>query len=87
MLNRFTGSLENFINTLVLGEVPPQIHLYKKEIETSDSNIVTSVNNQGDLLGVIRDFYPDSNNFDITEGQISMTNISGQYLTPIFFND
>jgi len=30
MLNRFTGSLENFINTLVLGEVPPQIHLYKK---------------------------------------------------------
>ena len=87
MLNRFTGSLENYINTLVLGEVPPQIHLYKKEIETSDSNIVTSVNNQGDLLGVIRDFYPDSNNFDITEGQISMTNISGQYLTPIFFND
>jgi hypothetical protein len=86
LLNRFSGSLENFINTLIMGEVPPQIQMFKKMPKTIVNGIVTEITDSEETLAVIRDFYPDSNSFDISEGQISRTNISGTYLTPVFFN-
>jgi hypothetical protein len=45
------------------------------------------VDNEGETVAVIRDFYPDSQAFDVTEGQISGTNITGRYLTPVVFNN
>jgi len=86
MVNR-SGSVAEFINTLLLGEQPCQVHLYKKTKLTESNNVVTSVDNEGETVAVIRDFYPDSQAFDVTEGQISGTNITGRYLTPVVFNN
>ena len=87
VLRRDEGK-DALINTLVLGEVPMQIQIFKKvPTETSNDGIVTGVDNEGETLAVIRDYYPDSQSFDISENQVSGTNVSGRYLTPIFFND
>ena len=86
MVNR-AGSVAEFINTLILGEQPCQVHLYKK-VKLSEANgVVTSVNNEGETIAVITDFFPDSQSWDITEGQVSGTNITGRYLTPVIFNN
>lgn len=86
MFNR-SGSVSDFINTLLLGETPAQIHMYGKLKVTETNGVVTEVNNEGTTIAVVRDFYPDSQSWDITEGQISGTNISGRYLTPVVFNN
>jgi hypothetical protein len=86
LVNR-SGSVKNFIDTLTLGELPCQIHLYKKVKVTELNNLVTDVDNEGETIAVIKDFFPDSQSFDITENQVSGTNISGRYLTPIIFNN
>ena len=86
MINR-AGSVQDFLNTLILGEQPCQVHMYKKLKLTEVNNVVTSVNNEGETVAVVQDFFPDSQSFDITEGQISGTNITGRYLTPVVFNN
>jgi hypothetical protein len=86
LVNR-AGSVAEFINTLILGEQPCQIHMYKKVKLTETNNVVTAVNNEGETIAVVKDFFPDSQSWDITEGQVSGTNISGRYLTPVIFNN
>jgi len=86
LVNR-SGSVKEFLDTLVLGEQPCQIHMYKKKKLTESNNVVTSVDNEGETVAVVKDFFPDSQSFDITEGQISGTNITGRYLTPVVFNN
>ncbi|HQF50631.1 MAG TPA: hypothetical protein PK588_07665 [Paludibacteraceae bacterium] len=86
LVNR-SGSVKEFIDTLILGEQPCQIHMYKKKKLTEVNNVVTEVDNEGETIAVVRDFFPDSQAFDITEGQISGTNITGRYLTPVIFNN
>ena len=86
MMNR-SGSVQNFLDTLILGEQPAQIHMYGKIKVTEANGLVTEVNNEGTTIAVVRDFFPDSQSWDITEGQISGTNISGRYLTPVNFNN
>jgi hypothetical protein len=86
LVNR-AGSVANFINTLILGEQPCQIHMYKKVKLTEANNVVTDVDNEGETIAVVRDFFPDSQSWDITEGQISGSNVTGRYLTPCIFNN
>lgn len=86
LVNR-SGSIQQFVNTLLLGEIPTQIHLYKKTKLTELNNLVTEVDTEGETIGVIKDFFTDSQSFDITENQVSGTNVSGRYLTPIIFNN
>ena len=87
VLRRDEG-LDALINTLTLGEIPMQIQIFKKvATAVSSDGIVTEVDNEGETLAVIRDFHPDSTSFDISENTISGTNISGRYLTPIFFKE
>lgn len=86
MFNR-AGSVTEFINTLILGEQPAQIHMYGKVKVTETNGLVTEVNNEGSTIAVVQDFYPDSQSWDITEGQISGSNITGRYLTPVVFNN
>jgi hypothetical protein len=85
LVNR-AGSVANFLNTLLLGEQPCQIQVFKKTKKTEVNNVVTEVDNEGETIAMIKDFFPDSQSFDVTEGQISGTNISGRYLTPCVFN-
>lgn len=86
LVNR-AGSVQEFINTLILGEQPCQIHLFKKKKLTEVAGVVTEVDNEGETLAVIKDFFPDSQSFDVTENQVSGTNITGRYLTPVIFNN
>jgi hypothetical protein len=86
MMNR-SGSVADFINTLTLGEQPVQIHVYGKIKVTEANGVVTEINNEGVTVAVCKDFFPDSQSFDVTEGQISGTNISGRYLMPVVFNN
>ena len=85
MLKRDTGDLGTFVNSLLLGEIPIQIQIYKKKKITESNGLVTEVDDQGEVIGTIIDFYPDSQSFDISENQVSSTSISGRYLTPILF--
>jgi hypothetical protein len=79
--------LDAIINTLILGEVPIQVHMYKKAIVKQENGVVTQVDNEGETLGIVRDFYPNSESFNIAEGQVSGINVSGIYLTPMFFKE
>jgi hypothetical protein len=84
-INRDQG-LDSLINTLILGELPIQIQVFKKVKVQESNGIITQIDPEGETIAAISDFYPESNGLDITENQISGSNISGRYLTPIFFN-
>jgi hypothetical protein len=86
LVNR-AGSVKQFLDTLSLAEFPIQIHLYKKKKLAELNNLVTEVDNEGETIAVIRDFYPDSQSFNIAENQVSGINITGRYLTPVCFNN
>ena len=86
LMNR-SGSVQNFLDTLVLGEQPAQIHMYGKIKVTEANGLVTEIDKEGMTVAVVQDFFPDSQSWDITEGQISGTNISGRYLNPVVFNN
>jgi hypothetical protein len=77
--------VEDFQNTLLLTESGVNIHLYRKIIEEQDqtTGVVTQVGKE--KIGVIYNAFMDSQSFDITEGQISGSDMSGTYLDPILF--
>ena len=79
------NSVEDFQNTLLLTESGVNIHLYRKIIEEQDqtTGVVTQVGKE--KIGVIYNAFMDSQSFDITEGQISGSDMSGTYLDPILF--
>ena len=77
-------SVQELVNTLLLGEAPVTIAVYKKTSgSVNNEGIVTS---EGALerIGIANDCYLDSRSFEISEGNISGKNISGRYLTPMF---
>ena len=82
MINRY-GTLEAFKDTLVLGEFPFSISIFKKKMATSDATLklVTSVG-QDEIL-TINECYIDSQNFTIGEGSVSSLSCSGSFLQPI----
>lgn len=86
LINR-SGSVKNFIDTMILNEQGIQIQMFKKTKLSELNGLVTGVQDDGETVAVIRDFFPDSQTFDIQENQISSTNISGRYLTPVCFNN
>lgn len=86
MVNRF-GGVEQFKNTLSLGEFPFSITFYQKTIATQDQNLklVTSINQDGETLAVLRECYIDNQAFTLTEGGIASLTTSGRYLEPVTF--
>ena len=59
----------------------------KVQVTKSTDGIVTSIDPEGKIIANITDFYPNSQNWDISEQQVSGMNISGIYLTPVFRNE
>lgn len=81
MLDR-TQSLQHFLNTLVLGDNGVEILLTKKTKVSELDGIVTEVADDGEVVAYVKDFFIESQNLNISEGQISGSNVSGTYLTP-----
>lgn len=79
--NRNVQSTEQYKNTLTLAEIPVDIYIYKKDNPTLTGGVVTATNDT--VFVVIRNCYINSRGFDLTEGQVSGTDISGEYTEPI----
>lgn len=84
ILNRGT-TVENFKQSLSLGNFPTQIVVYKKTIAVQDeaTKLVTSIAKDGQKIVKVADFFIESQSFELSEGGIAGSNISGRYLTPI----
>lgn len=80
---RNVPSVELYKDTLVLLEMPLDIYIYKKEMDSTDGNVVLSTK-EGDFA-ILRNVYINSESFDITENQVSSQNQSGEYTEPIIF--
>lgn len=78
--------LDALVNTLILGEIPIQIDIYKKVATTVVNGVVTGINPEGKTIASIRDFYTNSQNVSISDSNIAGTSVSGVYLTPVFSN-
>lgn len=75
---------EQLLNTLLLGETPVSIHIYKKTAGTISNEGVVVSEGALERIGIATDCYLDSRSFEISEGNIAGKNITGRYLTPIF---
>jgi len=80
---KVAGSLMNFLDTLLLTDTLVNIHLYRKIEFSRDptTGIVTSTSKEP--IGILTGVFMDSQSFDISEGQISGTDMTGTYLEPI----
>jgi hypothetical protein len=83
-IRRGTGdSVEIFTNTLLLRDSGVNIHLYRKTEKTYDEATKLVTETGKEKIGVIYNAYMDSQSFDINEGSISGSDLSGSYLDPI----
>lgn len=75
---------KTLLNTILLGETPVSIHVYRKTAGNVDANgIVTSEGNL-ERVGIISDCYLNSRSWEISEGSLAGKSISGIYFTPVF---
>jgi hypothetical protein len=88
LINRH-GSTEALKNTLILGEIPISIAVYKKTVKSLDSNsrLVTEIDKTGEEVAVLRDCFIDTQNWTMAEGGIASSNVNGRYLTPVGANE
>jgi hypothetical protein len=85
-LIRGVASAQQFVDTILLQDSGVNIHVYRKVKKTvNDNNVVTSTDR--DKVGVIYNAFMNSNSVDISDGQIAMSDLSGDYLTPILFQE
>lgn len=82
--NRGSVSLSQFLDSLLFNEKTMSVYLYRpmSVLNTTTGFHETDPDNQ-ELVGTIKNVYLDSYNFDISEGAISGTDLSGTYLEPI----
>ena len=87
LINR-TGGLEAFKNTLVLGEFPFSIVVYKKTATLIDAaaKLVVTADKTGKTIVRLDECYIDSQNFQMSEGSVASLNTSGRYLQPVALN-
>jgi hypothetical protein len=78
---RNVQSQEQYKNTLTLAEIPIDIYIYKKDNPTVVDGVVTATDDT--VFVVIRNAYMNTRGFNINEGQVSGTNLSGEYTDPI----
>ena len=74
-------ALKDFLNTILLQDSGVDIYLYRTISKTVTNGIV--VETDVEKIGVIGNAFLDSQNFDITESQISGSDLSGTYLESI----
>lgn len=82
-------SAEQLYNALLLGEVPVQLHLYRKiptriPASFTAEELLTNSEVSEQTIAIIQDAYLTAKSFEISEGQIAGKNINGIYLTPVW---
>lgn len=82
--NRSVQNVEQYKNTMILAEIPVDIYIYKKDNPTVQNGVVVATDDT--VFAVIRNCYINSRGFDLSEGQVSGTDISGEYTEPIIDN-
>jgi hypothetical protein len=75
---------KTLLNTIILGETPVSIHVYKKTAGAVDANGIVTSEGPMERIGIISDCYVNSRSWEISEGNLGGKNISGIYFTPIF---
>ena len=73
---------KRLISTLLLGERPVSIHIYRKTAGSTDENGIITEEGRMSRVAVIEECYLDSRTWNLSEGNVSGKNISGRYLTP-----
>lgn len=84
-VKRDVGTVQNFVNTVLFNEQGIDIYIYKKEAATIDpqTGVVLSTNEAD--FAVIKGAFPESQNFDISEGSIAGSDCTFTYLEPILY--
>ena len=78
---RGATTTEQFVNTVLTQDQGVDIYIMKKGAKTIVNGIVTEASEEN--LFVIKNAFLTSQSFDIQEGQISGSDMSGEYLEPI----
>ena len=78
---RGATTTEQFVNTVLTQDNGVDIYIMKKGAKTLTNGIVTEASEEN--LFVIKNAFLTSQSFDIQEGQISGSDMSGEYLEPI----
>lgn len=84
-LNRSTGTLKVLLDTILLDEQGVNIHIYRKTAQTVDSNTGLVTESGKERVGIMESSFMDSQNWDISENNLSGQDLSGRYLNPIIF--
>lgn len=84
-VKRDVGTVQNFVNTILLNEQGVDIYIYKKEATIIDQTTgVVLDTGEGDFA-VVRQAFVESQGFDISEGAIAGSDCSFTYLEPILY--
>lgn len=78
---RGATTTDQFVNTVLTQDSGVDIYIMKKGAKTVSNGIVTEASEEN--LFVIKNAFLTSNSFDIQEGQIAGSDLSGEYLEPI----
>jgi len=78
---RGATTTDQFVNTVLTQDNGVDIYIMKKGAKTLTNGIVTEASEEN--LFVIKNAFLTSQSFDIQEGQISGSDMSGEYLEPI----
>lgn len=84
LLKKF-GTIEQIKNSFAVGDIYFDLTIYKKTIVSEDAQnkLVTEVDNTGETIARLQHCLLNNAAFQIAEGGIAGTDISGIYLEPI----
>lgn len=79
------GSVQQIVDTLILGELSFQIAMYRKTLTSKDgtTGMVTAADATGETMAQIGPCFVNNQQFSIQEQGVAGYNVSGIYLNPI----
>ena len=83
-LKRKVGSLQQFVDTLILGEEPITINIFRRKEESKDAKtglVTCGLEN----FATIKDFYLENDTWSISNESIATKTQSFRYSTPIIY--
>lgn len=84
-LVRAVGSLQEFVDTLTLGELPISINIFRRKENSKDAK--TGIVKGGyEEFATIKDFHLESESFDIANESIGQKTQTFVYSTPILYS-